>query len=45
MTRVCIFKPLGTKHVLGNCTEEGEGKEKYGDNEKGEQREIPMFRK
>lgn len=45
MTRVCVLEPLGTKQALGNCTEEGKGKEKYGNNERGEQREIPMFRK
>lgn len=45
MTKVCILKPLGTKQFLVNCTEEDKEKEKYGNNERREQREIPMFRK
>lgn len=45
MTRVCVLKPFETKQVLGDRTEEGKGKEKSGNNERGEQREIPMFRK
>lgn len=50
MTRVCDLKTkeaclLGPSRFWGNCTEEGTGKEKFGNNGEGEQREIPVFKK
>lgn len=46
MWQGCVFwSLLGPSRFLGNCTEEGKGKEKSGNKDRGEQREIPMFRK